>query len=274
MLTNDERQIIYQHAYLPEHLTDYVEAVSGAKPFLIEQFLCFHRHRHVVFIGYPLGDEKADIQKAYTAACRKFEPSTVALICGESWTPEEDHQKQPADMYYRLKLPHEDVRADVAYMVRRAAKELAFRKGKFSIEHRKLIKAFMRSQDLTKEQRHIFKHIPEYLKRSPGAHLLEVRKENTLVAFTVVDTGAADYAFYMFNFRSSKAHVPGASDLLFHEMVKLAENERKKAINLGLGVHAGIRRFKEKWGGVPFLAYNSVLMRRDTMELGDIANKL
>ena len=274
MLTNDERQIIYQHAYLPEHLTEYVEAVSGANPFLIEQFLCFYRRRHLVFIGYPLGDENADIQKAYAAACREFKPSTIALICSESWIPEEDHQKQPADMYYQLKLTQDEVTADAAYMVRRAAKELAFRKGNFSKEHGKLVKAFMRSHDLTKEQRHIFRHIPDYLKRCPSAHLLEARKENALAAFSVVDTGAADYAFYMFNFRSAKVHVPGASDLLFHEMVKVAEDESKKAINLGLGVHAGIRRFKEKWGGVPFLAYNSVLMRRDRLELGDIAKKL
>ena len=274
MLTNDERQIIYQHAYLPEHLTEYVEAVSGANPFLIDQFLCFHRRRHLVFIGYPLKDEKADIQKAYAAACREFKPSTVALICGESWIPEEEYQKQSADMYYQLKLPVKEVTADVAYMVRRAAKELAFRKGKFSKEHRKLVKAFMKAQDLTQEQLHIFKQIQDYLKRSASAHLLEVRKENALAAFSVVDTGAADYAFYMFSFRSSKIKVPGASDLLFHEMVKLAEDEGKKAINLGLGVHTGIRRFKEKWGGVPFVAYNSVLLRRGIVELGDIAKKL
>ena len=164
--------------------------------------------------------------------------------------------------------------ADVAYMVRRAAKELAFHKGKFGKEHRKLVKAFMKAQDLTQEQLHIFKHIQDYLKRSTSAHLLEVRKENALAAFSVVDTGAADYAFYMFSFRSSKINVPGASDLLFHEMVKLAEDEGKKAINLGLGVHTGIRRFKEKWGGVPFIAYNSVLLRRGAVELGDIAKKL
>ena len=274
MLTNAERHKIYQHAYLPEHLTDYVEAVSGANPFLIEQFLCFHRRRHLVFIGYPLGDENADIQQAYAAACREFQPSTVALICGESWVPEKDHQKQTADVYYQLKLPLAEVPADAAYMVRRAAKELTFRKGNFSKEHRKLIKSFVRSHDLTEEQRYIFRHIPDYLKRSTSAHLLEARKENTLVAFTVVDTGAADYAFYVFSFRSSRIHVPGASDLLFHEMVKLAVHEHKKVINLGLGVHAGIRRFKEKWGGTPFLAHNSVLLLRGTMELGDIANKL
>ena len=274
MLTTDERKLIYQHAYLPEHLPDYVEAVSGASPFLVDHFLCWHRHRHLIFIGYPLGDENADIQRAYAAACRKFQPATVAMIAAESWIPEEDHHQQTADSYYRLNLPLAPVAADVAYMVRRAARELSFRESNFRKEHLKLIKSFMRSHDLDKQQQHIFKRIPDYFKRSPSARLLEVRKGNTLVAFTVVDIGSADYAFYVFNFRSSRFSVPGASDLLFHEMVKLAIREHKKTINLGLGVHPGIRRFKEKWGGIPFLAYNSVLMRRATLELGDIAKKL
>jgi hypothetical protein len=68
--------------------------------------------------------------------------------------------------------------------------------------------------------------------------------------------------------------VPGASDLLFNEMVKLAQSEGKQAINLGLGIHPGIRRFKEKWGGQPFLAHNSVLIHRKPALLGKLANKL
>ncbi|MDD5245241.1 MAG: hypothetical protein PHU49_14630, partial [Syntrophorhabdaceae bacterium] len=39
------------------------------------------------------------------------------------------------------------------------------------------------------------------------------------------------------------------------EMINLAQEKGKNLINLGLGVNSGIRRFKEKWGGVPFLRY-------------------
>jgi hypothetical protein len=127
---------------------------------------------------------------------------------------------------------------------------------------------------LTKEQKHLFEQIPRYLRRSSSAHLFEARKENSLAAFSILDTGSADHAFYLFNFRSNRINVPGASDLLLHEMVKLAESERKKAINLGLGIHKGIRRFKQKWGGKPFLAYNSAMTRCRELELGDIAQKL
>jgi hypothetical protein len=38
-------------------------------------------------------------------------------------------------------------------------------------------------------------------------------------------------------------------------MIELALREGKEYICLGLGVNSGIRRFKEKWGGKPFLAY-------------------
>jgi hypothetical protein len=38
-------------------------------------------------------------------------------------------------------------------------------------------------------------------------------------------------------------------------MIELTREQGKKEINLGLGVNEGIRRFKEKWGGVPFLNY-------------------
>ena len=94
------------------------------------------------------------------------------------------------------------------------------------------------------------------------------------MAFTIIDVGSQDYAFYLFNFRSHKFDIPGASDMLFKEMVAVAHAEGKKAINLGLGIHSGIRRFKEKWGGTRFLSYNSALVRRETMDLGGLANKL
>lgn len=38
-------------------------------------------------------------------------------------------------------------------------------------------------------------------------------------------------------------------------MINLVKEHRQSYINLGLGVNEGIRRFKEKWGGVPFLRY-------------------
>jgi hypothetical protein len=104
--------------------------------------------------------------------------------------------------------------------------------------------------------------------------LFEARRGKELAAFNIVDLGSATYAFYLFSFRSHKIKVPGASDLLFHEMVKLAQAEGKKALNLGLGINTGIRRFKEKWGGIPFLDYHSMWVDKRDIDIGRLAKKL
>lgn len=274
MLTKEELSRIYQHAYIPEHLPDYVAAVSGATPYLFENVLCFLRRKHLIFIGYPLGDAAADIERVYTAACQNFSPSTISIIAPKIWLPETSYEKQPSDNYYRLKLPLVLIDPAVAYMVRRAERELNVAYGNFSKEHKKIIKAFLSSHNLTPAQRHIYKHIANYLKRSTTARLIEARKDDDLAAFNVLDTGSEEYAFYLFNFRSDKINVPGASDFLFREMVNFAESRGKRAINLGLGVHAGIWRFKKKWGGVPFLPYHSALVQREDLDLGKLADKL
>ena len=274
MLTKEELHRIYQNAYLPEHLPDYVRAISGATPHLFESVLFYLRHRHLIFIGYPLGSSAVDVESVYYSVCQKFNPTVISIIAPKLWLPDDSFEKQVQDQYYRLDLPLDSMDSEVAYMIRRAQRELRVVPGKYGRQHKKLVNAFLKQHELTPEQTYLFKHIPHYLKHSGTSRLLEARKDDKLVAFTVMDLGSQDYAFYMFNFRSKKINIPGASDLLFNEMLKLAEIERKKSINLGLGIHAGLRRFKQKWGGVPFLDYNSVLLRRDTLELDDIAKKL
>ncbi len=274
MLNSEELNRIYQQAYVPEHLPEYVAAISGAKPHLIENYLCFSRKNHIIFIGYPLGEKTVEISQVYDAVCKRFNPQTVAVITTELFFPQDSYEVIPADQYYRLNLPVTSLGSDVAYMVRRAERELDVEFGKFDREHKKMIKDFVAEHELTDEQVYIFKHVGDYVKGSKTAMLLEARLGDRLVAFSIMDTGSASYAFYLFNFRSTKLSVPGASDLLFKEMIQLAQSEEKQAINLGLGIHAGIRRFKEKWGGVPFLKYNSALVHRKPVGLGKLANKL
>jgi hypothetical protein len=229
----------------------------------------------LIFIGYPLGEHAEETPRAYASACEQFNPSTVAVIAPDIWLPPATVEMQPRDTYYRLDLPIATVDPEIAYMIRRAKKELTVRHGTFHKEHKKMVKAFLKAHQFSSEQIYVYHHIDRYLAHSATVHLLEARKQNTLVAFTVVDTGSADYAFYLFNFRSLKENIPGASDLLIKSMVDLARSEGKKAVNLGLGIHEGIRRFKEKWGGVSFLPYASALVDRKQPPLpGELANKL
>ena len=274
MLSSSEHNRIYQQAYVPEHLPDYVAAISGSEPYLFQDHLCYFHSNHLIFVGYSLAENPAQISRVYQAACDRLNPRTIMLVADDLSSLPEGSQTQPADRYYRLDLPLKSLSPDVAYMVRRAERELKIEVGQFGREHKRIIKDFIARQNLSDEQIHIFKHIQNYMKRSKTAHLLEARQADRLVAFSIVDLGSARYAFYQFNFRTAKIAVPGASDLLFNEMVQLAQSEGKQAINLGLGIHPGIRRFKEKWGGEPFLAHNSVLIQRKPVVLGKLANKL
>jgi hypothetical protein len=277
MLNSEDSSRIYQHAYLPEHLPGYVESISGARPRLHGNYLCYIRKTHLIFIGYPLGVPSDDTPGAYTSACERFDPSTISLIAPDIWLDPATVEIQPRDSYYRLGLPLKPLNSDVAYMVRRAEKELEVKYGRFGKEHQKLIKQFINNHDLSAAQVRIFKHVGNYVRRSKTAMLLEARRADRLAAFTIADMGSAEHGFYLFNFRSPKLSVPGASDLLFNEMVRLAQSEGKQAINLGLGIHAGIRQFKEKWGGVPFLPYHSAFVYRKQspgLDLDKLADKL
>ncbi len=258
MLNDQERKWIYRHAYLPEHLPDYVGAVSGAEPFLHHNYLYFIGKKHLIFNGYPLESHSDPPARIYDYICGRFQPTTVAVIASAIWLPVEQYEQLVSDSYYHLDLPLAPIGAAVAYMLRRAQRDLQVTRGSFGKEHKKIIKAFLADHSFNRRQKYLFKQIPQYLKASDSAVLFEARRGKKLVAFNIVGLGAADYAFYLFSFRSSKINVPGASDLLFHEILNLAQTEGKKAVNLGLGVNAGIRRFKKKvgWGAFPELFFS------------------
>lgn len=275
MLKRKESDHIYQHAYVPEHLIEYVTAVSGGRPYYFQDYLCYLQRNHLIFIGYPLVDNPEKLAQVYPAACERFNPQTITLVADDLSGLPEGAEAQPTDRYYRLDLPLKSLNPDVAYMVRRAQKELKIEVGRFGREHKKIIKDFVGRQDLGAAQIHIFKKVSTYMKQSTSAYLLEARQSGRLAAFSIVDLGSARYAFYQFNFRSEKVDVPGASDYLFDEMVRLAQSKGKRAINLGLGVHPGIRRFKEKWGGKAFLEHRSVfIQRQQAADIGKLSKKL
>ncbi len=80
-------------------------------------------------------------------------------------------------------------------------------------------------------------------------------KNNNLAAFYVVDLAPQNFSTYVIGCHSKKNYVPGASDLLLFETIKISKEYDKNYIHLGLGVNKGIRQFKKKWGGKPTLQY-------------------
>ena len=274
MLSPDERARVLEAAYLPEQLPDYLEAVTGVAPSLEGPYLYLIRKKHLVFIGYPLDPARSDAGEVCRELCRRFDPETVAVIAPELWPAGTEMGDEVRDGYFRLELPLKEVPAAAAYMIRRARRELTIRPGRFGREHRRLVKGFIRCHSLGEAQVQIFSAIPRYLARSSEARLLEARRGRSLAAFSVLDLAAAGHGFYLFNFRAPEAAVPGASDLLLFEMLQMAEAAGKRYLNLGLGVHAGVRRFKEKWGAEPFLPYASAVFRRKPRTLDALLQKL
>jgi hypothetical protein len=261
MLSPEEILSTYQHACVPEHIPVYVQTVSGADATLHENYLCYVLQNHCVFVGYPLREPCMDLEQACTSAAKRFRSATMAIIAASAPSHLGHCLEQSEDRYYRLELPLPTLPGEVAYMIRRAGRELRVCEGSFGSDHEKLIADFVESRNLGPAHQVIFHQIPRYLEASDTALLIEARKDGHLAAFDIVDFGSADYAFYMFNFRSSSTGVPGASDLLFYEMTRLAQEKGKQAINLGLGINPGVIRFKEKWGATPFLNCAFALIR-------------
>jgi hypothetical protein len=261
MMTPEEILSTYRHAYVPEHLPVYVQSVSGAEPAIHDQYLCYVHDNHSVFVGYPLTEPCMEMAEACESAAKRFRSTTMAIIASSTSFYTGQCLEQSEDRFYKLDLPLGPLPSEVAYMIRRASREVQVSASTFGADHEKLVSDFVESRNLGTAHRIIFNRLPNYLEASDTAVLVEARKDGQLAAFDILDFGSADFAFYMFNFRSLTANVPGASDLLFYEMTRLAEQKGKRAVNLGLGINPGVIRFKEKWGAKPYLTCAFALIR-------------
>ena len=183
MLTQEDRRRIYDYACVPEHLPDYVEAVSRREGHLAGGYLCFTGGGHLVLVGYALGPADGSPEEAFDRACERFQPAAASLVASVIRLPGEGVEQGAADRYYRLPLPLDPVPPGAAYMARRARRELRVEEGVFGKAHRKIVKAFLSGRNLSPEQRRIFKRIPDYLSRSGTARLLEARREDLLQGF-------------------------------------------------------------------------------------------
>jgi len=259
MLTPSEDELVWTHAYLPEHLPGFVTAISQAEPHLLDDYLCYYAEGVLIFVGYPLRsplDERA-MTDGLGSAVSRFKPRQVALLAPSIPLDRGLCQDRESDQYYRLDLSGLTIRAKVRNMIRRASREVEVETSdRLAGEHVRLISEFLASRELSQDMRYIYERIPAYVAAVPTVRVVGARsRTGELVAFDVVDFGARDYAFYQFNFRSKQANVPGASDLLLYTVAEAARLDGKAFLNLGLGIHTGVVHFKEKWGGTPFLAY-------------------
>lgn len=259
MVTASEKDYIYNYAYVPEHITDYVAAISGGEPFLIKDYLCYNSKGVLIFIGYPLKGAfvEAEIKDALDKAIEQVRPEQIALIAPAIPQLKYACSKGKADSYYRLDLSNIHIGQKLRNMIKHASRELHFKKRRtLGDEHKQLISEFLNSRKVDEDTQRLFEGIPKYVSSSPSAEVFEVRDSSErLIAFDIAEFNSKEYTFYLFNFRSQKYHASGASDLLLYELVKSAQEKGKPFLNLGLGINEGVIFFKKKWGAVPFLDY-------------------
>ncbi len=260
MISEADTKAILEKAYIPEHIVPMMMLLSKGEPFLLEDFLCITKDDWLIVVGYPLESpfQAASLERVVRKALSRFRPTFGWIMAPEELTclggSRGEHER---DHYYVYNLQRKQPPKRLVRIVERAAGSLGVeRQETMCEEHHLLIEEFIARATLKPRVKQLYLSLPEYVSLSTTATVLSAwTADQQLSAFYVIESAALHFTAYLAGCYSRRALVPHASDLLFYEMIRLAEAEGKSSINLGLGVNDGIKRFKEKWGGTPFLPY-------------------
>jgi hypothetical protein len=260
VITPQEEAYVLERAYVPEHIISLMGPISKGEPLLKEEHLGFLKDNWLIFVGYPLDGNFSQVrsERVLKQAVETFRPEYLWFIGPEILPSLLDSCKErETDRYYTLDLEQTKLKSSLQSIADKASKELTVERSySFSKEHETLVAELLKREKLPPRVRELYRAMPDYVVRSSSACTLNARDKNgKLCAFFVVELGAKNFSTYVLGSHSKKYYVPHASDLLFLEMIKLTRQYGKHTIHLGLGVNEGIRRFKEKWGGIPSLNY-------------------
>jgi len=260
MLTAQEENYILAHAYIPEHVVGLITNLSAGEPFLIKDHFCCRKGDWIIFIGYPLQDrfDPDNFEAVLDHIKYRFKPARISLIapalpaCLASSCRERD-----SDVYYTLENRNPVLSSPVKRNLKNAARCLSIEWATYMAEaHQGLIREFVRHTALPLRVKNLLFKMPHYVGDSAECFVLNAWCANdVLAAFYVIDFTAVDFTNYIIGCYSKQNYVRGASDLLLMESIKASKEKGKRYIHLGLGVNAGIRRFKEKWGARPSRNY-------------------
>jgi hypothetical protein len=248
------------HAYVPEHIPALMTTVSGAEPFLIEDYLGYAGDNWLIFVGYPLEGsfDPAQCDQRINRALNLHRPEHLWFI-GPKIPPAlaKSTRARQSDQYLRLELANYQIKSTLRREVEVAAKRLSVEAARaFTPEHESLVDELTQRVDLPPMVAELYRSMPEYVAGCESALVLNARdKHGILTAFFVLERAAERFDTYVLGCHSKAHYIPHASDLLFAKMIELAHEREVPEINLGLGVNPGIRRFKTKWGGQPYLDY-------------------
>jgi len=262
MISKVQEEYILRQAYVPEHIPNLMVGVSKGEPYLIGDYVIFIKDDWLIFVGYPLN---RDCRPEFFATIlqetiKKFNPTYTWFVAPE--IPDsilQSARQREGDEYYKLEMGNHDVKKGLMRIVKKASEALTIEKSRqFSEEHVDLTRDFLEKESPPPRIKELFLQMTEYVPYSKTSFVLNARdQQKKLSAYYIIELGAEEFATYVVGCFSRKNYVAHASDLLFYEMTKLAKEYHKAYIHLGLGVNEGIRRFKKKWGGFPFLKYES-----------------
>ena len=260
MITREEEAYVLTRAYVPEHIVSLMTLISKGDPFLIEDHLGFKKDNWLILVGYPLdGNFSQDrCERLLKQAVDTFRPEILWFIGPESPASLSNSCKEKqTDQYYTFDIEKTPLSPSLQRTADKASEKLIIERGRsISKEHQALTSELLARETLPDRVRELYRAMPEYVGRSSSAWTIDARDlKGNLCAFTVIDLGAEKFSAYILGSHSKKHYVPHASDRLFLEMIRVTREQGKNIMNLGLGVNEGIRRFKKKWGGKPFLAY-------------------
>jgi len=260
MISPEDEAYILERAFVPEHILNLMVPISKGEPFLKEEYLVFVKDNWLILVGYPLEGNFSQerCERILKQAVETFRPEYLWFI-GPEIPPslQGSCKERQTDQYYKFDLNQTKLKSSLQRVTDKASKELIVERGhSISKEHEALISELLKREKLPPRLRELYRAMPDYVAHSSTACVLNARDKNgKLCAFFVVELGAKNFSTYVLGSHSKKHYVSHASDFLFLEMIKLTREHGKNTINLGLGVNDGIRRFKEKWGGIPFLNY-------------------
>ncbi len=260
MISPEDKAYILERAYVPEHILNLMVPISKGEPFLKEDHLVFVKDNWLILVGYPLEGNFSQerCERILKQAAETFRPEYLWFI-GPEIPPslQGSCKERQTDQYYKFDLNQKKLKPSLQRVTDKASKELIVERGhSISKEHEALISELLKREKLPPRLRELYRAMPDYVAHASTSCVLNARDKNgKLCAFFVVELGAKNFSTYVLGSHSKKHYVSHASDFLFLEMIKLTREHGKNTINLGLGVNEGIRRFKEKWGGIPYLNY-------------------
>ncbi|MGD2270960.1 MAG: hypothetical protein PVI06_11220 [Desulfobacterales bacterium] len=260
MISDEDQKYILTHAYIPEHSVDLITKVSGGEPFLIDGYFCCRKGDWLILVGYPLAREfsAAEFENSFQKIKKQFRPKQISLMAPvlPASIAAACHAKQ-SDYFYTMNIRAFSLKGALKRAVKKGRDRLTVeRSTEIGEAHNELAQEFIKRANPPGRVRELLLKMSEYVSAATQSVAVNAWDDHqNLAAYFVVDLAAKNFSTYVIGCHSKKNYTSGASDLLCYEMIKLSREYGKDYIHLGLGVNAGIRRFKQKWGGVPSLKY-------------------